>query len=105
MIESEAHLKDQDGALFRGGNVVPVSARLPLPSRLGIKSKNIGKRGGGKRDGEGRTKGLLIKELVERLSKYSIRPRYAIIAGLMNLVGFPEVTRQLVRGIFLKGCT
>lgn len=105
MIEAEAHLNNKDYALYRGGSVVPVSARSPLPRDLGLKPKNVGKRGGGKNYGRSRSIGMLIRELNERLPKYISQDRFAVIAGLMKLVGYPSVTRQVVRGTLLKGRT
>ncbi len=97
MIEAEAHLKDEDHHLYKGGNVLPVSARAPFYKHVGIKPKNIGNMGN--------TKTLLMRELNDRLPASPTGKRFSIIAGLMKLLGHKVGSMQAVRSAVMRGDT
>ena len=95
LLEDEAGLRDKDAELFRGGNVVPVSARQPFYQAAGVSLTSLGRTN---------TKPLLIRELNRRLPAALMIKRYSIVAGLMKLIGHPTTAKK-ARSAVMRGKT
>lgn len=89
-------IEDQDA-----WGITPLRARVQATNSV-VSPSNIGSRGGATNE-NGATTGLLIRELDKRVPDDT--KKYALISGLMHLMGRTDVTRQRVRAILLKGRT